>query len=151
MTPKQQRFVREYLTDFNGTQAVIRAGYSPRGASVQAVRLLGNAKVQAEIERLSKEKDDELGLSKDRILHKLAQIAFSDDESTRDSLRALDILCKTRGMYIRKPELEQEGVVINLHMGGPRQLARRRDDLPLGLSATRSRNHPRDLVELQPR
>lgn len=29
MTPKQQRFVDEYLIDLNATQAAIRAGYSP--------------------------------------------------------------------------------------------------------------------------
>jgi len=119
MTPKQQRFVREYLTDFNATRAAIRAGYSPKGASVQGARLLANAKVQAEVEQLAKCKDDELGLSNDRILHKLAQIAFSDDEETKDNLRALDIMCKTRGMYLRKPDLDQEGIVINLNMGEP--------------------------------
>ena len=118
MTPKQQRFVREYLNDFNATQAAIRAGYSPKGASVQGARLLANAKVQAEVERLSKDKDDELGLSNERILHKLAQIGFSDDEETRNTLRALDLLCKTRGMYLRKPDVEQESVIINLNMGG---------------------------------
>ena len=118
MTSRQQRFVREYLTDFNATQAAIRAGYSPKGASVQGARLLVNAKVQAEVERLAQQKDDELGLSSERILHKIAQIAFSEDEETRDSLRALDILCKTRGMYLRKPEVEQEPVIINLNMGG---------------------------------
>ena len=33
MTPKQQRFVEEYLVDLNATQAAIRAGYSARTAS----------------------------------------------------------------------------------------------------------------------
>jgi len=28
MTPRQQRFVDEYLVDLNATQAAIRAGYS---------------------------------------------------------------------------------------------------------------------------
>ena len=119
MTPKQQRFVKEYLTDFNGTQAAIRAGYSPKGASVQGARLLANAKVQAEVEQLAKQKDDELGLTNERILDKLAQIAFSDDEETKDNLRALDLLCKSRGMYLRKPDVDQEGIVINLNMGEP--------------------------------
>ena len=32
LTPKQQRFVAELLVDLNGTQAYIRAGYSPKGA-----------------------------------------------------------------------------------------------------------------------
>ena len=120
LTPKQQRFVQEYQVDCNATQAAIRAGYSPKSASVQGSRLLANAKVQAEVERLSMRKDAELGLSNERILHKIAQIAFSDDEETRDTLRALHLLCKTRGMYLRKPEVEQEAIVINLNMdGGP--------------------------------
>lgn len=33
LTPKQQRFVEEYCTDFNATQAAIRAGYSERTAA----------------------------------------------------------------------------------------------------------------------
>lgn len=32
LTPKQQRFVDEYLLDLNATQAAIRAGYSRRSA-----------------------------------------------------------------------------------------------------------------------
>ena len=46
MTPKQQRFIEEYLVDHNATQAAIRAGYSPRTAPVQASRLLTNANMQ---------------------------------------------------------------------------------------------------------
>ena len=32
LTPKQQRFVEEYLIDLNATQAAIRAGYSEKTA-----------------------------------------------------------------------------------------------------------------------
>ena len=32
MTPKQERFVEEYLVDLNATQAAIRAGYSEQTA-----------------------------------------------------------------------------------------------------------------------
>ena len=32
MTPKQERFVQEYLIDLNATQAAIRAGYSGKSA-----------------------------------------------------------------------------------------------------------------------
>ncbi len=49
MTPKQQRFVTEYLVDLNATQAAIRAGYARSGASVEGVRLLANAKVAAAV------------------------------------------------------------------------------------------------------
>jgi phage terminase small subunit len=36
LTPKQRRFVDEYLVDLNATRAAIRAGYSPRSANEQA-------------------------------------------------------------------------------------------------------------------
>lgn len=45
LTPKQQRFVEEYLIDLNATQAAIRAGYSERTAEQQGSRLLSNVKV----------------------------------------------------------------------------------------------------------
>jgi phage terminase small subunit len=45
LTAKQLKFTREYAKDGNGTQAAIRAGYSPNSADVEASRLLVNAKV----------------------------------------------------------------------------------------------------------
>jgi hypothetical protein len=39
-------FAREYVKDFNGTQAAIRAGYAERSAAMQASRLLTKDKVQ---------------------------------------------------------------------------------------------------------
>ncbi len=40
LTPKQRRFVEEYLVDLNATQAAIRARYSERTAQEQGSRLL---------------------------------------------------------------------------------------------------------------
>lgn len=48
--PRQAAFVREYLRDFNGTAAAIRAGYSPRTARAQASRLLTYVDVQGGIQ-----------------------------------------------------------------------------------------------------
>ncbi len=45
LTPKQARFVEEYLIDCNGTAAAIRAGYAVRGAHVTASRTLRFPKV----------------------------------------------------------------------------------------------------------
>lgn len=45
LTPRQARFVSEYLKDQNATQAAIRAGYSPGTAKQQGSRLLTNADV----------------------------------------------------------------------------------------------------------
>ena len=51
MTPKQTRFVQEYLIDPNATQAAIKAGYSRKTAGVQGPRLLGNVRVAAAIRK----------------------------------------------------------------------------------------------------
>lgn len=49
LSPKQQRFVSEYLKDQNATQAAIRAGYSKGTAKQQGSRLLTNADVAAAV------------------------------------------------------------------------------------------------------
>ena len=49
LTPRQARFVDEYLIDLNATQAAIRAGYSAKTAQTQSSRLLSNVMVQAAI------------------------------------------------------------------------------------------------------
>lgn len=51
LTAKQQAFVREYPEDFNGAQAVIRAGYSPKGARQMSVILLTNIVIQQEVKK----------------------------------------------------------------------------------------------------
>jgi hypothetical protein len=48
---KRAAFVREYVKDWNATQAAIRAGYSEATAQEQGSRLLSNAMVKAAIER----------------------------------------------------------------------------------------------------
>lgn len=50
LTNKQAAFVREYLVDFNATQAAIRVGYSPKTAYSQGARLLKNVEVLGAIQ-----------------------------------------------------------------------------------------------------
>lgn len=49
LTPKQQRFVQEYLKDQNGTQAAIRTGYSEKTAKQQGSRLLTDPRILAAV------------------------------------------------------------------------------------------------------
>ncbi len=50
LTPKQQRFVEEYLVDLNATAAAKRAGFSAKTAEWQGPQLLGKTHVAAEIQ-----------------------------------------------------------------------------------------------------
>lgn len=78
LTPKQRQFVEEYLVDLNGTQAAIRAGYSPESAGAEASRLLTNVNIKHYLAIRKKERMDALGITQERILKELSRIAFFD-------------------------------------------------------------------------
>jgi phage terminase small subunit len=78
LTAHQDRFVDEYLIDLNGTQAAIRAGASPRSASVTASRWLANANVRAAIDARRKELADSAQVTQERIVREYARLAFAD-------------------------------------------------------------------------
>lgn len=68
LTDKQARFVEEYLIDNNGTQAAIRAGYSPNTAESQASRLLTNAKVREAVEFGRDEIKQKTDITRERLM-----------------------------------------------------------------------------------
>ncbi len=74
LNAKQARFCEEYLTDLNGKQAAIRAGYSPQTAEVQAARMLSYAKVREKVQQLQKETRNKTELSREEVLLTLAAI-----------------------------------------------------------------------------
>ena len=76
LTPKQQRFVEEYLIDLNATQAAIRAGYSVKRASEIGYQLLQKTTIKNAIEIAIAERSRRTGISQDRVLLELAKIAF---------------------------------------------------------------------------
>jgi phage terminase small subunit len=78
LTPKQQRFVSEYLIDLNGKQAAVRAGYSPKSAEFQASKLLADSKVSQEVAKGKAEQLQTAGLSATRTLEEMRRLAFSD-------------------------------------------------------------------------
>jgi len=50
LTPRQQRFVTEYLRDYNATRAAIRAGFSERNADKIGSKVCHKPHVAAEIQ-----------------------------------------------------------------------------------------------------
>lgn len=68
MTPKQLKFVEEYLADANATQAAIRAGYSARTAEQQGSRLLSNVEVAAAIAEAQRQRSERTAITADRVL-----------------------------------------------------------------------------------
>jgi len=81
LTKKQQAFVAEYLVDMNGTQAAIRAGYSPKTAQPQSARLLSNVMVQAALEKAFQKKVGRIEVTVDNVVEELRRIGFADVRS----------------------------------------------------------------------
>jgi phage terminase small subunit len=75
LTDRQRVFVEEYLVDLNGTQAAIRAGYSPDSARSIASENLTKPNIAAAVDAALAERP---GVTRARIVDELAAIAFSD-------------------------------------------------------------------------
>ena len=77
LTRRQESFVTEYLVDLNGTQAAIRAGYSPKGASARASELLANRKIQEALAHARGARRERLEIDADSVVRELARLGFS--------------------------------------------------------------------------
>ena len=111
LTPKQARFVAEYLVDTNATQAAIRAGYSSKTADVQGPRLLGNAGVREAIAAGTAKIATKLELSAESVLTDIVRIATS-----AENVGDLSVALKGRellGRYLKlfTDRLEHSGAV----------------------------------------
>jgi len=73
MTPKQQRFVEEYLVDLNATQAAVRAGYSEKTARSQGQRLLTNVDIALAIEAGQAERSERTEVTQDYVLNSIVE------------------------------------------------------------------------------
>lgn len=78
LTPKQQRFIEEYLIDLNATRAAIAAGYSEKTANQQGPRLLVNVGIAAAIAEAQEERSERTEITQDMVLRELAVLGFSD-------------------------------------------------------------------------
>jgi phage terminase small subunit len=78
LNPKQSAFCREYVKDYNGTQAAIRAGYSKKTAQEQSSQHLSKLIIQQEIARRESLIENKVLVTKDKILRELSILGFSD-------------------------------------------------------------------------
>ena len=78
LTPRQQRFVAEYLCDLNATQAAIRSGYSAKTAEWIGPQLLTKIHVAEVVQAAMDERARRTGITQDRVLQEYARLAFYD-------------------------------------------------------------------------
>ena len=76
LTKRQKAFIDEYLIDLNGTQAAIRAGYSPASANEIAAENLTKPSIKGAIDKALAERSRRTGVNQDRVIRELAKVAF---------------------------------------------------------------------------
>ena len=83
LTPKQQRFVEEYLIDLNATQAAIRSGYSEKTAKSIGQENLTKPDIQKAIEEAQNKRQEQTQIDAAYVLKRLVEI---------DQMDVLDIM-----------------------------------------------------------
>ena len=87
LTLKKQRFINEYLVDFNATQAAIRAGYSKKTAYSIGHENLRKPEVVSAIAAKKAEKTKKLDLTAEMVLQGLLDEAMDHSEGSTQSAR----------------------------------------------------------------
>lgn len=78
LTPKQERFCREYVVDLNQAAAALRAGYTEKDAGREGCILLKKTHVIALVEQLKARQYKRLDVKADNVLLELGRIGFVD-------------------------------------------------------------------------
>lgn len=76
LTPKQKRFVDEYLVDLNAKKAAIRSGYSERTAKAIGFENLTKPVIQKYLSERQKARSSRTEITQDRVLEEFAKLAF---------------------------------------------------------------------------
>jgi phage terminase small subunit len=103
LTQKIKTFCEEYIKDFNGTQAAIRAGYSKKTANEQAARLLANVSVQNHLSKLKQKLSDRNEDLAQQVIDELKKIGFSNIQDyieTENEIKDLSTITRDKAASV---------------------------------------------------
>lgn len=114
LTPRQERFVAEYLIDLNATQAAIRAGYSARTANRMGAENLSKPGIAAAIAAAQAERAERTELTQDWVLTTL-------QENVKRAMQAIPVLDSEgmeTGMYTYQGSVANKALeLLGKHIG----------------------------------
>jgi phage terminase small subunit len=118
LTPKQERFVAEYLIDLNATQAAIRSGYSEKTARSQGQRMLTNVDIVAAVAGAQGDRTERTNITQDYVLESIfsamERCKQADSFNATGVFKGAELLGKHLGMF----QGENQSVTVNLPVDG---------------------------------
>jgi len=115
LTPRQKRFVQEYMKDLNASQAYLRAGYKD-SAVTHSYHIMNLPKIKAEIERMQKELRAEHATLLERNIKELTKIAYASMDDVVDMSTGLPVLKPDHdGKLLESISEYKGGVKFKLH------------------------------------
>ena len=103
---RQRAFCREYMKDFNCSQAAVRAGYTDKTGNC---RILKNPLIAAELSRRMKKMDKISIMTATQVLEGLTREAKNMENSPKDRIQALGLMAKHHGLLIDRHEVGKPG------------------------------------------
>jgi phage terminase small subunit len=115
LTPKQERFIQEYLIDCNATGAARRAGYSEKAAEQVGFDNLRKPWIAEEIQKAQAKLAKKAEITQEWVVGKLKKIAetCSDEDSEKwnppAANKSIELLGKHLGMFTDKVDVTSGG------------------------------------------
>jgi hypothetical protein len=127
LSHRQRRFAEEYIVDYNGCAAALRAGYSINYPDRQAHILLKHKGVIAYIDHLSRSKESKIiSVNPEYVIQKVTS-TIEKAEGTNNLtavLRACELLARHLGMLTDKTEITgKDGGAIELEQRVKEEMA----------------------------
>lgn len=119
LTPKERKFCEEYVKTYSATQAYYNA-YDTKNydtANSKGYQILRRPGVKAYLDKLEKERCEQMRINAEHILTELANLAFYDtDINKRDKMKAIELLQKQLGLQQQKIQADVNNE-ININIG----------------------------------
>ena len=98
LTYRRWRFCQEYIIDYNGTQAAIRAGYAEKSAQEEASRLLSLVIIQENIAILEQDRLDAARITGESVIKDIARLKqkAEDKGELNNAIRAAELLGRNK-------------------------------------------------------
>ena len=109
----KEAFCQAYVIKPNGTQAAIKAGYSPNGARQRAVVLLSKDDIRDRIKQLREPSDTLFSLSRADLLKELTE-ALQNRKNDSQLVALADRICKLQGWDAATKTVEVSGTIEQL-------------------------------------